>query len=199
MNTCKTLRFLGLMLWSLWALCATLPSAMAGTPDDVAPPDWYLSPDGGLIIHRSARVAWPRCVEGMKWNGKRCMGVAMWLDHTEALALAQSREKAEGIAWRLPYLKELQQLARQNAQPGAQGPALLPQAGQGWCWTATTTIVTGSINPYSYGNIQRGLSATNMNQMKFLHGWAVNTASVDEQSNVLKHTKLMVRLVRRID
>jgi len=180
----------------LGALCAVLPTAFAGTSDEAAPPDWDLSKDGSEIIHRSARVAWPRCVEGMQWTGQRCTGKALELDHAEALARVKAREKAEGIAWRLPHMKELQQLAYQNARPTPAGQTLLPPVAHGWCWTATTTINAPSLNTYSYNNIQRGLNGQNTNQMKFLHGWAVNTATAKAQGDVLKRSKLQVRLVR---
>ncbi|MBU4506571.1 MAG: hypothetical protein KJ740_09275, partial [Gammaproteobacteria bacterium] len=68
--------------------------------------------------------------------------------------------------------------------------------GQCWSWTASTTINTPSFNTYSYNNLQRGLNGQNTNQMKFLHGWAVNTATVQAQGDVLKRRKLLVRLVR---
>lgn len=183
----------------LGALCAVWPAAFAGTSDEVAPPDWGLTKDGSHIIHRSARVAWPRCVEGMQWTGQRCTGTALQLDHAEALAHAKAREKAEGIAWRLPHMKELQQLTHQNAQPTPSGQALLPPAGQGWCWTATTPINTSSFNAFSYNNVQRGLTAQNTSQLKFMHGWAVNTATGESHGDVLKRSKLTVRLVRTID
>jgi Protein of unknown function (DUF1566) len=162
----------------------------------VAPPDWGLTKDGGHFIHISARVAWPRCVEGMQWTGQRCTGKALQFDHAEALAHAKAREMAEGIAWRLPNMKELQQLVHQNAQPTHAGLALLPPAGQGWCWTATTTINTPSFNAFNYNNVQRGLTAQNTNQLKFMHAWAVNTATGESHRDVLKRSKLTVRLVR---
>ncbi|OOG79221.1 hypothetical protein B0E41_24725 [Hydrogenophaga sp. A37] len=180
-------------------MCAGWPAAFAATSDEVAPPDWGLTKDGGHIIHSSARVAWPRCVEGMQWTGQRCTGTALQLDHAEALAHVKAREKAEGIAWRLPHMKELQQLANQNAQPTPAGQTLLPTVGEGWCWTATTTINTPSFNAYSYNNVQRGLNGQNTRQLKFLHGWAVNTATGESHGDVLKRSKLTVRLVRPID
>lgn len=180
----------------LGVLCAVLPTAFAGTSDEVAPPDWDLSKDGSLIVHRSARVAWPRCVEGMQWSGQRCTGKALWLSHAEALARVKARQEAEGVAWRLPHMKELQQLAYQNARPTATGQTLLPSIGQGWSWTATATINIRSFNAYDYNNIQRGLNGQNTNQMKFLHGWAVNTATAEAQGDVLKRSKLLVRLMR---
>lgn len=185
-----------LLLGALWALW---PAAFASTSDEVAPPDWGLTKDGGHIIHRSVRVAWPRCVEGMQWTGQRCTGKPLQLDHAEALAHAKARAKAEGIAWRLPNMKELQQLMHQNAPPTHSGQALLPPAGEGWCWTSTTTINTPSFNAFNYHNVQRGLTAQNTNQLKFMHAWAVNTATGESHGDVLKRSKLTVRLVRPID
>jgi hypothetical protein len=176
-----------------------LPAAFAATSDEAAPPDWALSKDGSQIIHRSAGVAWPRCVEGMQWTGQRCTGEPLKLDHAEALALVKARGKTEGIAWRLPHMKELQQLAYQNARPTSTGQTLLPPAGHGWCWTATSAIATRSFNAYNYNNIQRGLNGQNSNQLKVLHGWAVNTATGEAHGDVLKRSKVLVRMVRPID
>lgn len=183
----------------LGVLCVALPAAFAGTGNEAAPPDWDLSKDGRLIIHRSARVAWSRCVEGMQWTGQRCAGTALWFNHAEALARVQAREKVDGIAWRLPHMRELRQLAYQNARPTPAEQTLLPPVGHGWCWTATAAIETRSINPYDYNNIQRGLSGQNTTQVRFQRGWAVNTATAEAQGDVPKRTKLLMRLVRPID
>lgn len=180
---------------SLWlALCATAGSAAEGGASD-----WALSDGGAYIIHRAARVAWPRCVEGMAWDGRRCFGTPLRLDRGEALALAQSRSKTQGVAWRLPHAKELQHLASHNARLARAPDALLPEAPHGWCWSATAAIDSARFNEYNYGNVMRGLNKANVNQLAYLHGWAVHTATSEARDDVPRRTKLMVRLVMPLD
>ena len=167
--------------------------------DAPMPPEWAVSPDGSHIVQRSTRLIWPRCVEGQRWTGKDCIGEPLWLDHTEAQALARTRTKAEGVAWRLPHLKELQQLVRQGTQKPAAGAVWLPDSAQGWSWSGTAAIDIRSVNAYSYDNVMKGLNGQNVNQMKFLHGWVVNTGTGESRNDVLKRTPMMVRLVRPAD
>jgi hypothetical protein len=185
--------------WILATLLAALPGPGVGAADGRALPDWVLTADGAHIVHRSAGVAWPRCVEGQRWNGRACVGRALQLDHAKALALAQAREKADGVAWRLPRLRELQALAQQNVHADSgQGP-LLPDSPPGWCWTSTANIDTAPVNEYSYGNVMRGVNGQNLARLQFLHAWAVNTATGNARKDVLKDSPQWVRLVRPVD
>ncbi|MCW5657493.1 MAG: hypothetical protein KIT60_07305 [Burkholderiaceae bacterium] len=162
--------------------------------------DWALSGDGAYVIHRDARMAWPRCVEGTAWNGRRCTGAPLLMDRQEALALARARSEQSGVTWRLPHVKELQQLASASALASSRdGAALLPAASHGWCWSATAVVDTRGFNEYNYGNVSRGLNKANVNQLGFLHGWAVNTVDGEARGDVPKRTKLSVRLVLPLD
>jgi hypothetical protein len=197
MNPHHALHLLRRLLLAVF--CGLLPQAAFSVDGEVKPPDWQLSKDGSHIIHRSARAAWPRCVEGMQWTGRRCSGKALWLDYGEALALARERQKADGIAWRLPLAKELQQLAVQNELSSKAGQALIPTVDHNWCWSATVSVGLRSSNPFNYANVQRGVTERTSNQLAILHGWAVNTATAEAQGNILKRTQMPVRLVRPID
>jgi hypothetical protein len=187
---------LGLLLL---ALLGSLPGTAARAADARALPDWVVTADGAHIVHRSAGLAWPRCVEGQRWNGRGCVGQALQLDHGQALALAQTRQAADGVAWRLPHLKELQALARQNLRPvDALGP-LLPDSPPGWCWSATANIDTAPVNEYSYGNVMRGVNGQNLARLQFLHAWGVDTSTGDARKDLLKRNPQWVRLVRPVD
>lgn len=175
------------------------PTQAAGNTTPPSPAEWSLTPDGGHLLQRSTRLVWPRCVEGQRWSGKHCVGEPQWLNHTEAQALARSRAQTDGLAWRLPHLKELQQLARLSTQKPAIGKTSLPDASQGWSWSATAAINMHSVNAYSYDNIVKGLNGQNANQLKFLHGWVVNTGTGEARNDVLKRTPMMVRLVHSVD
>ena len=186
--------------WHQLALPCSLAICAAGSVGDEAAPDWALSGDGAYVIHREARMAWPRCVEGTAWDGRRCTGTPLQLDRHEALALVQARTQASGVAWRLPQVKDLQQLASASARASrGDGTALLPAASQGWCWSSTTVVDTGRFNEYNYGNVARGVNRANVNQLGFLHGWAVNTADGEARGDVPRRTKLSVRLVLPLD
>jgi hypothetical protein len=175
---------------------ASLTAHAAGA---AAQPDWLISADGAYVVHLSHRVAWPRCVEGMRWSGRRCEGQPLLLDHAAALALAQQRAKAEGVAWRLPQMKELQGLARQGAKPADALGAWLPNNPPGWCWSATANVDTRSINPYNYESVARGVTTENMARVQFMHAWAVDTTTGEARKDTLKRSALLVRLVRPLD
>lgn len=171
--------------------------AVFATEAPVAAADWTLTSDGSHYLQRSTHLLWPRCVEGMRWNGKDCAGQPLWLDHMAAQALARQRSKIDGHQWRLPHLKELQQLARLNSAPSTKTVPPLPESTEGWVWTGTIPIEMRSVNPYSYGNVMNGVTGQNVSQMKFLHAWVVNTATGESRDDVLKRTPMFVRLVRK--
>ena len=181
---------------ALVAAAGSAPSVFAAeTPENAA--DWTLTTDGSHYLQRSTHLLWPRCVEGMRWNGKDCAGQPLWLDHMAAQALARQRSKIDGHQWRLPHLKELQQLARLNSAPPTKAMAPIPESAEGWVWTGTIPIEVRNVNPYSYGNVMNGVTGQNVSQMKFLHAWVVNTATGESRSDVLKRTPMFVRLVRK--
>ena len=47
-----------------------------------------LSDDGALVIDRTSRLAWTRCVEGMAWDGHTCTGQPRRMTYGDALARA---------------------------------------------------------------------------------------------------------------
>jgi hypothetical protein len=180
-----------LLLWS--AVWPALVVAAESLPREA---EWTASADGQWLHQRSTGLVWQRCVLGMRWNGKDCTGQPEWVDHIQAAAMARERAKTDNLAWRLPHLKELQQLSRL----GTQGkPALLPESTQGWVWTATVPIEVRKVNPFSYGNVMNGVTGRSATEMKFLHAWVVNTATGESRDDVLKRTPMFVRLVRKSD
>jgi hypothetical protein len=184
---------------TLAAMLCGLAGTAVRAANAQALPDWVVTADGAHIVQLSAGLAWPRCVEGMRWNGRGCEGKPLRLTHAEALALAKTREKSSGVAWRLPHLKELQQLARQNTLAAEPSGPLLPGSPPGWCWTATANIDTSAVNEYSYGNVMRGVTGQNMARLQFLHAWAVDTDTEEARKDVLRRSPQWVRLVRPVD
>ena len=184
-------------LWIAACLVGAGPAVAATASGKVtARGDWQLSDDGSLVIHTKTGSAWKRCAEGMSWTGKACTGEPRLLSHADALALAAATAKADGVRWRLPRVTELQRLVKRGESPHRLDPVLFPGGPREWHWASTANVRQQSVNPYNYGNVMRGVNADNVNQMAFLHGWAVNLSSGDADSETPKRNLLPVRLVR---
>jgi hypothetical protein len=169
-------------------LCSAL--ALGAARGQTAPPlQPAPSADGSHVMDPRSKLAWPRCVEGMQWDGQTCTGQARLMTYGEALALAQARFKAEGVAWRLPRLTELRRWAAAD-----QAQQLFPAAPQEWTWTSTSRINSTQANPYSYDNIARGSGG--QDTLGVQQGWAVNMGTGEARGDVSRRTPLVVRLVR---
>ena len=184
-----------------WPIALVLGAALA-LPARAAPgeggarpaPALAPLPDGTLVVDPRSRLAWPRCVEGMRWNGHTCTGMAELFTYGEAQALARKRWQAEGVRWRLPRVNELRRLVNRAAQPPAVDAALFPAAPREWHWTGTASVNAATVNPYAYGNVARG--GAGESQLAVQQGWAVDMASGEARGDVGRATRLPVRLVR---
>ncbi len=169
-------------------------------PDDApAPPPRALpalhpSEDGLYVLDDRSRLAWQRCVEGMQWNGSTCTGEPRRMTYSEAQALAIARGKAEGVRWRLPRVPELRRLVNRSKKPPTVDPVLFPATPREFHWTGTASVNTATVNPYAYGNVQRG--GMGESGLKAQQGWAVDMDSGEAQGSVGKGMRLPVRLVR---
>lgn len=173
-----------LLLRTLPALalgCAALGARAA------APEGWIVSPDGTWVVDERARLAWARCVEGMRWTGSTCAGQPELFTHGEAQARARQRGQAEGLRWRLPRVPELKRLAAQQAVP-------LPGAPQQWHWTGTASVNAARVNPYAYDNVARG--GMGESRLSAPQGWAVDMGSGEARGDVGRGARLPLRLVR---
>lgn len=170
------------------------PAAWAADPPDA--PNWVRTEDGAEVIDQRTRLAWPRCVEGMRWTGSTCAGEPALVSHAEAIALAAARSKADGRPWRLPRVNELRRLVDKTAHPPGLDPKPFPAAPGEWHWAITANVNTAPVNQYDYRNIAQGRTSANANSMAFRHGWAVNLATGEARGDVAKRTRLPVRLVR---
>jgi hypothetical protein len=181
---------------TLALLTATVQAAM---PIPADAPGLVLADHGAQILDPYTGLAWSRCVEGMRWNGKTrtCTGQPVRVSHAQALALAAARKAADGLAWRLPRVAELQRLMHRTRSGPALDPVLFPAAPAENHWAMTASIDThiSPVNQYNYANIQRGRTDENSTQLSFLHGWAMNPATGEARGDVLKRTELPVRLV----
>jgi len=182
-------RWLGFVIAS-----STVCSAALATP-----PSLGLSGDGAYVLDARAKVAWPRCVEGMQWNGKTCVGTALLLSRDEAMALARDLERKRGLHLRVPRITELQGLVDKTASPPGLDPTLFPASPRGWHWSGTSSVNTAPVNQYNYGNIMQGRTAQSALHLRFLEGWAVNLSTGEAHADVTKRTKLPVRLALPLD
>ena len=153
-----------------------------------------ISEDGTLVIDPRARLAWPRCVEGMHWSGHSCTGAPQLFTYGEAQALARRRWQDSEVRWRLPRVNELRRLINRNAQPRVVDAALFPNAPPEWHWTGTASINTAAVNPYAYGNVMRG--GEGESQLTVQQAWAVDMASGEARGDMARGSRLVLRLVR---
>jgi hypothetical protein len=175
------------------AMTGCLPALAASAGEPETRP--RQATDGGVVVDEPAHVAWSRCVEGMRWDGATCVGEPAFMNHAEAVAAAAARARRDGVPWRLPRVGEMQHAAR--GTPAALGR--MPAAPPGLHWSATAVVDLGSVNQYQYQNIRRRVTEGNVNRIAFLHGWAVDLATGQARDDVLKSSRLPVRLVRSLD
>ena len=184
-------RSLAAVVGGLWVLSAV------ASPQQQGSADWRVSDDGAYVIDVRAQLAWPRCVEGMQWNGTTCTGKPLLLDRAEATTLAAARWQAEGVAWRLPRAAELQRLVGKAAHNAAGADArLFPAAPDLWYWSSTANVSGVRGNQYNYNTIRQSREGDSAGQMALLNGWAVNMATGEARGDVARASKLPVRLVR---
>ena len=185
------------MLLAIAAPTVLFTALALGVAAQADAPQLVLSEDGAYVIDIKAKLAWPRCVEGMVWDGKTCTGKPQLFDHAQANAHALARWKAEGIRWRLPHTTELKRLVDPRLTPPGLDPTLFPAAPREWHWSGTANIrAGGQVNQYSYDNIQQGRTNENADRMAYLHGWAVNLVTGEARGDVSKRSSLPLRLVR---
>lgn len=183
-----------LMSAALTALAASADAAQPEPARQAPVAALQPSPDAALVIDARARLAWPRCVEGMRWNGGQCTGVAQRFTYAEAQALARERAQADGVRWRLPRVNELRRLVERSAKPPAVDAALFPAAPPDWHWSGTASVNAQKVNPYAYGNVAR--AGGGEHQLAVQQSWAVDMASGQARGDVGRATALFVRLVR---
>jgi hypothetical protein len=176
-----------------WVLVLWLPLSWVGAAEPAADAALSLTDDGAYVVDARSKLAWPRCVEGMKWNGKTCTGEPRLMTHGEATAWAAQRAKADGVPWRLPRVTELRRWAARSGTFPPQTAAMFPDAPVDWYWTLTAAIDTRSVNPYDYNNIRDGRGGTT--RLGVQQGWAVNMATGDAEGDVSRRSRLVVRLV----
>lgn len=158
-----------------------------------APTAFQISPDQTMVVDTRAKLAWPRCVEGMSWNGKSCAGSAEVFNYKQATAHAADRNKAEGQHWRLPRVNELKRLLDRSSKPQGLNPELFPNAPRDWHWTGTAVVNAQRMNTYNYAQVDKSSSLSSLSAQQ---AWAVNTETLQAVPDMGKGNALLLRLVR---
>ena len=99
-----------------------------------APPE--ASADGAEVVDTGRRLAWRRCAEGMRWDGRGCSGTPDSVDAEQARARAAA-QAGPGAAWRLPTVAELATLVDDTRAAPAIDARLFPATPVAWFWSAT--------------------------------------------------------------
>lgn len=175
------------------ALLAACCVAAAAAAEEADPGMLSLTQDGAYVVDTRSKLAWPRCVVGMRWDGKTCAGEPRLMTHGEATAWAAERAKADGVPWRLPRVTELRRWAGKNGKTTDLVDNYFPAAPLDWYWTLTASIDTRAANPYNYDSIAQG--RTGGSKLGFQQGWAVNMATGEAEGDVSRRSRLVVRLV----
>ncbi len=173
-----------------------LPSGPVSVPEQ---PHLVVSADGGYVLDLRSKLIWPRCAEGMRWNGSTCIGQRMLFSYADALQIAASRSQSEGVRWRLPRVTELRHLVDKNGTPPGLHPLLFPKSPSESYWTSTPTIRHTEINQYDYANIAQGRTGDGGSTLAPLLGWALDPQTGDGVGDVSKATPLAIRFVRSFD
>jgi hypothetical protein len=174
--------------WCALALALLAATARAAAPIPADAPRLVLADHGAQILDPYTGLAWSRCVEGMRWNGRTCTGRPVRVSHAQALALAAARKGVDGFAWRLPRVTELERLVHRFGPPPGLDPVLFPAAPAENHW-ATTASIELHLTPVDTRPDE------DQGPLAFLHGWAVNPATGEARGDVLKRSELPVRLV----
>lgn len=98
---------------------------------------FVVSPDGQEVIDRLTRLTWRRCVEGASFNGAQCAGTPLTLSWLDTLEHALQQAHDNGVAWRLPNVKELASLLNHERLPHINAKAF-PGAMNDVLWTSSS-------------------------------------------------------------
>ena len=125
-----------------------------------------------LVIDLRSGVEWMRCSVGLQWNGTRCDGKIIRLNHDDvAKAIVIANEQLGGN-WRLPSREELEGLVCAACKTIKIDSESFPQ-------TAPEPYWTGEVN---------GFAAR--------HFWSVNFMTGHSYGRFFPYQQLAVRLVR---
>ena len=77
---------------------------------------YTISSDGQEVTDTTTKLAWRRCAEGLRWDGKECSGKLKTFKYPEAKDAAAAAAKSDAKAWRIPTKDELVALVDKTAK-----------------------------------------------------------------------------------
>ena len=77
---------------------------------------YTISSDGQEVTDTTTKLAWRRCAEGLRWDGKECSGKVKTFKYPEAKDAAAAAAKGDSKAWRIPTKDELVALVDKTAK-----------------------------------------------------------------------------------
>jgi len=147
-----------------WCFVATL--ALAAAMPAAAQGRYRVSEDGAEVIDTAMHLAWRRCAEGLKWNGRTCEGKPMKFYYQEAKKHAAEAAVA-GKAWRLPTRDELVGLVvKGKKKPMIDGAAFPNTPSQQFWATREDAEHTDNLNAWLV-NFSNGRVYGNVGQKRF--------------------------------
>ena len=75
-----------------------------------------ISSDGQEVTDTTTKLAWRRCADGLRWDGKACTGKLKTFKYPEAKDAAATAAKGDSKAWRIPTRDELVGLIDKTAK-----------------------------------------------------------------------------------
>ena len=115
---------------------------------------YLISKNGSEVTDKKTGLVWRRCIEGMRWNGKTCVGQASTLTRAAALQLAKNQTTSTSVAWRLPNKEELVSIVDYDRSHPAINTKVFPATPAKPFWVdspAYTILNSSGTNDNLYG------------------------------------------------
>lgn len=96
-------------------------------------------PNGAEVTDTMTGLVWRRCSEGQTWTGSTCSGDATLTTWRRALDAARGAA-ADGTAWRLPNIKELNSLVDDTRSLPAINAEVFPQTPASVYWSSSHVV-----------------------------------------------------------
>lgn len=182
-----------------WSTSTPVAAQASSASSASVQPNLVISADGAYVLDLRGKLIWPRCVEGMRWNGKTCIGLRMLFTYADAVEIATTRSQSDGLRWRLPRVTELRHLVDKKGTPPGLNPVLFPNSPTDLYWTSTPTIRHSEGNQYDYSNIVQNRTGDGSSTLSPMLGWTIDPQTGDAVGDVAKDIPLAIRFVRPFD
>jgi hypothetical protein len=100
---------------------------------------WTVDEASGTATHVASGLVWYRCLAGERFSAGQCTGFPMELMLDDAKDYAKSIAETSGKPWRMPTLKEMQQLRLTHCHNPAVNKVLFPSVNSSNHWTSSVS------------------------------------------------------------